>query len=201
MIKAVIFDYGNVIHKWDNDIFLNELVKLSGKDYNYIYDLIFSNGMHSKLEVGKISPSFFFNTIKERIEIDMNENDFFALFSSKLFEEIKTTFSLIKELKQNYKVALLSNTNKIDFDYVIKKSELFPLFDSVTLSFEIGHKKPEKQIYIDAIEKLNLEPEECVYIDDIKEYSDAASNLGMHGIQYTCYENLVKELEKLKIKI
>ncbi|MDD5086471.1 MAG: HAD family phosphatase [Candidatus Nanoarchaeia archaeon] len=200
MIKAVIFDYGNVIHKWDNDIFLRELVKLSGKDYDYIYDLIFNTGMHSRLEIGKISPSSFFEKIIKDLGIDINKNNFFDLFSRKLFQEIKTTFSLIKKLKKNYKVALLSNTNKIDFDYVMKKSELFPLFDSVTLSFEVGYKKPEKQIYLDALKKLNLKPDECVYIDDIKEYSDAASRLGLHGIHYTSHEKLVKELKKLKIK-
>jgi len=75
------------------------------------------------------------------------------------------------------------------------------LFDAVTLSFEAGHKKPEKQIYLDALKKLNLKPDECVFIDDIKEYSDAASKLGIHGINYTSYKNLIKELKKLNVRI
>jgi len=180
MIKAVIFDYGNVIHKWDNDIFLKEFVKLSCMDYSHVVDVIFGQGLHDKLETGEISDIAFFKTIKDQLNL---------------------TISLIKKLKKNYKVALLSNTNKIDFEHVLKKSETFPLFDAVTLSFEAGHKKPEKQIYLDALKKLNLKPDECVFIDDIKEYSDAASKLGIHGINYTSYKNLIKELKKLNVRI
>jgi len=200
MIKAIIFDYGNVIHKWDNDIFLKEFVRLSGKDYNYIVDVIFGQGLHDKLEIGEISNIAFFKTIKEKLNLKISKDEFFRLFSSKLFKKIETTISLIKRLKKDYKIALLSNTNKIDFEYVLKKSETFPLFDAVTLSFEVGHKKPEKQIYLDSLKKLNLKPNECVFIDDIKEYSDAASNLGIHGINYTSYKNLIKELKKLNVE-
>jgi len=201
MIKAIIFDYGNVIHKWDNDIFLKEFVKLSSKDYNYVVDVIFGQGLHHKLETGEISDVIFFKTIKDKLNLKISQDEFFKLFSSKLFKKIETTISLIKRLKKDYKVALLSNTNKIDFEYVLKKSETFHLFDTITLSFEVGHKKPEKEIYFDALKKLNLKPNECVFIDDIKEYSDAASKLGIHGIHYTSYENLIKELKKLNIMV
>jgi len=201
MIKAIIFDYGNVIHKWDNDIFLKEFVKLSGKDYNYVVDIIFGQGLHDKLEAGEILNITFFKKIKDGLNLKITQDEFFKLFSSKLFKKVETTISLIKKLKKNYKVTLLSNTNKIDFDNVIKRFELFPLFDAVTLSFEVGHRKPDKEIFFDALKKLNLKPNECVFIDDIKEYSDAASKLGMHGIHYTSHENLIKELKKLNVKI
>ena len=201
MIKAIIFDYGNVIHKWDNDIFLKDFVKLSGKDYNYIIDVIFEHGLHDKLETGEISDITFFKKIKDGLNLKISQDEFFKLFSSKLFQEIRTTISLIKRLKKDYKVALLSNTNKIDFDYTIKNSGVFPLFDAVTLSFEVGHRKPDKEIFFDALKKLNLKPNECVFIDDIKEYSDAASKLGIHGINYLSYENLIKELKKLNVKV
>jgi putative hydrolase of the HAD superfamily len=200
MIKAIIFDYGNVIHRWDNDIFLKEFVRLSGKDYNHVVDVIFGHGLHHKLETGEISDIIFFKKVTDQLNLKISQDEFFRLFSSKLFQEIKTTISLIKELKKNYNVALLSNTNKIDFNYIIKKSEVLPLFDAVTLSFEVGHKKPEKEIYLDALKKLSLKPGECVYIDDIKEFSDAASRFGIHGIHYTSYENLIKELKKLNVK-
>jgi putative hydrolase of the HAD superfamily len=201
MIKAIIFDYGNVIHKWDNDIFLKEFVKLSGKDYNYVVDIIFGQGLHDKLEAGEILNITFFKKIKDGLNLKITQDEFFKLFSSKLFKKVETTISLIKKLKKNYKVTLLSNTNKIDFDNVIKRFELFPLFDAVTLSFEVGHRKPDKEIFFDALKKLNLKPNECVFIDDIKEYSDAASKLGIHGINYLSYEYLIKELKKLNIKV
>ena len=201
MIKAIIFDYGNVIHKWDNDIFLKELMRLSGKDYDYVANITFNQSLYNKLETGEISDINFFKKIKDELNLKISQDEFFKLFSSKLLQEIKTTINIIKKLKKDYKIALLSNTNKIDFDYIIKKSEVFPLFDTVTLSFKVGYAKPKREIYLDALNKLNLRPDECVYIDDIKEYSDAASKLGIHGIYYNSYKNLIKELKKLNVKV
>ena len=202
MIKAIIFDYGNVIHRWDNDVFLKKIVKKSDKSYEYIDELIFGkSGLQHKFELGKISSEDFFNSVKKECNLSTSKDEFFNDFVSRMFRIIQPTITLIKKLKKNYKIGLLSDTSKVDFDYRMKELKEISLFDSITLSFELGHKKPEKQIYLDALKKLNLRPEECVYIDDIKEYSDAASNIGMHGIQYTSHENLVKELKKLKIEI
>jgi len=100
MIKAVIFDYGNVIHKWDNDIFLKEFVKLSCMDYSHVVDVIFGQGLHDKLETGEISDIAFFKTIKDQLNLKISQDEFFRLFSSKLFKKIETTISLIKKLKK-----------------------------------------------------------------------------------------------------
>ncbi len=201
MIKAIIFDYGNVIHKWDNYIFLDKIVKKSNKSYEYIDNFIFSSGLQDKFELGEISEIDFFRIIKEQCNLSITRKEFFKEYTDRLFEKISSTTVLIKKLKKDYKVALLSNTTKVDFDYIIKKLREFSLFDSVTLSFELGLAKPDKRIYLDALKKLNIKPDECIYIDDIKEYSDAASKLGIHGIYYTSYENLIKELKKLNVKV
>jgi len=47
---------------------------------------------------------------------------------------------------------------------------VFPLFDTVTLSFVVGENETGRNIYMDALGKLNVHPEECIYIDDIREY-------------------------------
>lgn len=201
MIKAIIFDYGNVICKWDNDIFLEKVFKRSNKSYEYIDNFIFLSGLQDKFELGEISEIDFFRIIKKQCNLSITQKEFFKEYTSRIFENIQSTLALIKKLKKNYKVALLSNTTKVDFDFLIKNLKEFPLFDAVTLSFELGFVKPEKEIFIDSLNKLNLNPDECVYIDDIKEYSDAASKLGIYGIHYTSYENLIKELKKLNIKI
>jgi len=201
MIKAIIFDYGNVIRKWDNHIFLDKIIKKSNKNYEYIDNFIFSSGLQDKFELGEISEINFFRIIKKQFNLSITQKEFFKEYTSRIFENIQSTLALIKKLKKNYKVALLSNTTKVDFDCLIKKLKEFPLFDAVTLSFEVEHKKPEKQIYLDSLKKLNLNPDECVFIDDIKEFSDAASKLGIHGINYISYENLIKELKKLNVKV
>jgi putative hydrolase of the HAD superfamily len=98
-------------------------------------------------------------------------------------------------------LGLLSNTSELDYANVIKKIKVYPLFDAVTVSYKLKIMKPDKRIFFDILKKLKVKPENAVYIDDIKENSDAASKIGMHGINYIGYEKLIKELRKLDIKI
>jgi putative hydrolase of the HAD superfamily len=108
-------------------------------------------------------------------------------------------FTLIRQLKARYRLGLLSNTSEWHFLHGIRPTEVFPLFDAVTLSFEVGVMKPGEGIYRDALEKLDLPPEACVYIDDIGEFADAATALGLHGIQYVDDETLMHRLAAIGV--
>lgn len=51
------------------------------------------------------------------------------------------------------------------------------------------------------LEKVNLSPDECIFIDDKKEYADAASKVGMHGLKFNSYEKLISDLNSLGVNI
>jgi HAD superfamily hydrolase (TIGR01509 family) len=67
------------------------------------------------------------------------------------------------------------------------------------LSFEIGSLKPEPEIYKAVEDFTKLHPQEHIFIDDIKEYTDAAKLRGWYGIQFLKYNQLVNELRKRNI--
>ena len=108
---------------------------------------------------------------------------------------------LLERLSKKYKIALLSDTSEWDFEYGIKKTRVFPLFSEVTVSFEVGVLKPNKAMYEDILKKLNLQPEECVFIDDKKPYSDMATKLGIHGINYVSHKELLISLQKIGVEL
>ena len=65
-------------------------------------------------------------------------------------------------------------------------SHLFPrLFDAVVISAEVGMRKPEERIFQHAASLLGVEPQECVFIDDIEANVVAAEALGMTGLWHT----------------
>lgn len=200
-LKAVIFDFGNVICKFDNNIFLKKISRFSDKSVQELSELIYSSpdNLPRKYETGLITSDEFFNAVKEKCNLSISKEDFIEAYT-KIFTPIPETFDLIKKLKsEGYKLALLSNTSEWDFEYGIKPIEVFNLFDAVSLSFEVKAMKPEKRIFYDSLEKLNLKPEECVYIDDIKEYVDVADEIGIKGIHYTSPSQLKASLIELKI--
>jgi len=198
MIKAIIFDYGNVISTVLNSTFLADLSQFSDKTAAELQGLV--NGASPLLrdfETGRISSGEFYKGAVKLGGLKISEDEFMKLFTAR-FKPVEETPDLIRKLKTRYRIGLLSNTNVWDFKYQITPCEVFKLFDTVTVSFKVGAMKPDEKIYLDALLKLGFRPDECVYIDDIKDYVDAASVLGIKGIHYTSHENLVETLRSLK---
>lgn len=92
------------------------------------------------------------------------------------------------ELHNRFKIGLLSNASDNWLDELFSAEQL-ALFDDFVLSFEHGHAKPEKDIYMIAASRLNVAPEECLFIDDVQTYCDGAADVGMASIRYTNFEN------------
>ena len=194
MIKAIIFDYGNVISALDNNLFIAEIAKHSEKTKSELHELIYGkSGLPTQYETGIITSDDFFARIKELCELNISRTEFISAFTG-IFTPMQQTLDLIKRLKPDYRLGLLSNTNEWDFTYEIEKIKVFDLFDTVTVSYKVKAMKPDRKIYLDALNKLGLNPEECIYIDDIKEYADAAGTIGFRGIHYTDHESLIKSL-------
>ena len=96
----------------------------------------------------------------------------------------------IKELKsRGYKVYLLSNYPK-DYFELHTHSELsfVSLVDGKVISAMVGMIKPDAGIYQCLFDKYNLNPKECVFIDDRPENIEGGRKLGMDGIVFTDYE-------------
>lgn len=199
MIKAIIFDFGNVICAFDPRIFIRNIVHYSTLSVEAISErLKTGSDLFVGYETGAMTSQEFFSVMCSRLALTIRQNEFVQVFSS-IFSPIPTTAALIRQLKGRYKIGLLSNTSEWHFEHTIALHETYPYFDTVTLSFRVGAMKPAEAIYGDALKKLNLPPESCVYIDDIKEYADMATHLGIHGIHFTSHEALIRELQLLGV--
>lgn len=100
-------------------------------------------------------------------------------------------------LHGQYKTAMLSNVGHGVIETLFTEQELGVLFDVVVRSSDVGHVKPEPEIYVLTATKLGLLPEECVMIDDIELHVDGARRAGMQAILYRSPEQLDSELTKL----
>ncbi len=105
-------------------------------------------------------------------------------------------FEYIQKLKSQYKIGLLSNTAQNWLEEIFSKQQI-ALFDSLTLSYETGIAKPDARIYEIASKKLEVEPAECVFIDDQARYCDAARAVGMEAVCYQDFQQFKAELEQI----
>ena len=106
--------------------------------------------------------------------------------------------TFIKTLRPTYKLAMLSNVRSRErLDQLFDPGELDQLFDTVVASGDVGFIKPEREIYEMAAEQLGVLPQECVMIDDIREYCDGAEDAGMRSIQFTSTEQAIADFAAL----
>jgi putative hydrolase of the HAD superfamily len=197
MIQAIVFDFGNVISRFDYNVFLKRISKCTKKSQNELWEIIFT-GISQEYETGVLNSDEFFKKVSTLCGLRMDRNDFQKAFTE-IFSPIESTYDLIRNLGKKYKLGLLSNTNEWHFECVIKQMEIFNLFNAVSPSHKVGVMKPDKKMFHDVLKKLALKPEECVFIDDVSEYIDAACKLGFKGIRYIGHEQLLESLRQLNV--
>jgi putative hydrolase of the HAD superfamily len=74
---------------------------------------------------------------------------------------------------------------------------LAELFDAVVISAEVGLHKPQPEIYLLASKRLGVEPERCMFIDDLRENCAGAQAVGMTAILHRDAAATVARLEEL----
>jgi len=107
-------------------------------------------------------------------------------------------FDAVQRLRsRGVKVCVLSNSwGTSPFD-PYGPFDLEANYDAVVISHQVGLRKPEKQIFALAADKLGLEFDQCVFIDDVAHYLDAASALGMEVVHAVEPKNTVAALNEL----
>jgi putative hydrolase of the HAD superfamily len=93
------------------------------------------------------------------------------------------------------KTGLISNSwgNGIAYDPAL----LEELFDAVVISGDVGLHKPQPEIYVLGAERIGVAPEECVFVDDLRENCAGAEAVGMKAILHRGAEGTIPQLEEL----
>ena len=200
-IRGVIFDFGRVICNFDIRRFVRRMAPFSSQTLEQLLTIISASGpIERRYETGIISSSQFFDEISRLADLQMPEDEFIHAYTE-IFSPIPETFALIRRLKGKYRLGLLSNTSEWHYMYGIRTVEIFPLFDAVTLSFEVGAMKPDRKIYEDMASKLHLAPNACIYIDDVKENVEGGKAFGFSSIHYSGHAELLADLAGLGVVI
>jgi putative hydrolase of the HAD superfamily len=109
-------------------------------------------------------------------------------------------FALIHQLKERgYILGVISNVGAPLSEYLPK--EYLTIFDAAALSYQVGAIKPDPRIYQAYLEKVNLVPTECIFIDDREPNVVGAQDVGMGGIVYTTVNNLVTQLANFGVSV
>lgn len=196
--KVIIFDLGNTLIRFDHNIAAKKLANLFHIDSEKIRSLFFDSELTRDFEKGLISPRVFYSRVTELLNIKISFNDFVAIWND-IFWEDKRSCDIARQLKKRYKLFLLSNVNRLHFEYVEKKFDIIKIFDEVIVSFAVGAMKPEKKIFEDAIRRAGGDKSQVLYIDDREDLIREANAFGIESIQFEGADKLEKNLKERRI--
>jgi len=199
MIKTILCDLGNVIVYVDHDKIIEGLAKHSDKDKKYIHNFFYRSIVRKRFDKGKLNAKEFFTNYKNSLNLKLNFIEFKKVWCSCFIGLNKEMEILLKKLKKNYKLILLSNTDVIHFLYAKKKYKILKIFDDYVLSYKVGYSKPNPMIFLEAIKKSKTNPGQIVYIDDLYQFVLAAKAFGIKSVQYKTMEKLRKDLKSKNI--
>jgi putative hydrolase of the HAD superfamily len=196
MVKALIFDFGGVLTNpvWESFAhFCREegleedtIKELFRKDPGALADL-------RLLEKGEIEDAEFERRFGERLGLASSEGLIERLFVG--MTPLEEMIEVVRVARAaGLKTALLSNSWSVaHYD----RKMLDELFDVAVISGEVGMHKPEREIYELTVEKLGVEPSECVFIDDLRENCEGAESIGMTAIRHRHPGETIERLKTL----
>ncbi len=200
-VSVIVFDLGKVIFDFDLSKFITAYTKkISGSCIGSIDELIRKHlGIASSFEKGIVSPKQFYETLSQETHYTGSYNEFCVIWNN-IFKPMPETIEILAKLAggkaEKYKLAVLSNTNILHFEFLNENYPgIFTLFDKLFLSYELNLIKPEHEIFGKVIDYFKVRPEEIFFIDDIEKNVEAARICGIKAYKF---EGALKLIEHLK---
>ena len=197
MITTIIFDIGNVLVDFDWDGFIHRMFPGREELISELDAAVWGDGRWDRLDAGDEPETVFASIIAHNPQHEQELRKVFENVGDTLKKRAATPVWL-KDLKsRGYRLLYLSNYSR----YVMAKNpdvlDFLPLLDGGIFSCDVKLIKPERKIYECLAKKYNLNPAECVFIDDLEHNVQAGKDFGFHGIRFVSLEQTQKDLNDL----
>jgi putative hydrolase of the HAD superfamily len=146
--------------------------------------------------VGEIPVEKHWEAVAKRLKVSKKdiaavENDFFA---GDVIDH--SIVDYLRSLRPRLKTGLISNAWSDMREYLVRK-KLDEVFDTLTISAEVGAAKPGAKIYLLALEQAQVKAGEAVFVDDVPANIEACETVGMKGILFRDPLKAMNELKNL----
>jgi glucose-1-phosphatase len=188
-IKNIIFDFGGVIIPVDPMAFAGGLMNLGCNDVLGLHERFMAEEVYSRFEKGEMSPGEFRRMLRTGLKDHATDEQLDQAWNLIIGEIPPHRVDFLDKLRSKYRTFLLSNTNKIHYDFYQEQfrkkynySSLDSLFEKAYYSFHLKLYKPDPAIFEFVMKDSGLVPEETLFVDDFKTNIEAAKKLGLQVI-------------------
>ncbi len=112
-------------------------------------------------------------------------------------------YALSRLMKEGYRLAMCSNSIRTSVEIMMQKSKLAEHFELTLSNEDVSKPKPDPEIYINAMQKLGLDPKECLILEDNENGIKSALASGahlmkiyhVHDVNYHNIKDRIAEIE------
>lgn len=200
-IETVIFDFGNVIARFDYRIAAARLGEPLGLSGDALMEKAAGQGFRNLLmdfESGFITPDAFVLELKDRLNLPQSPSRIAADWAD-IFAPNAAVHDLAHRLKDSgIRLVLGSNTNAIHATHFVRQFDsLLSRFDALVFSHEVKAMKPAAAFYDRCVAVSGSSAQRCLFIDDMAENVQGAIDRGLQGLQFLDADSLKSDLAKL----
>jgi 2-haloacid dehalogenase len=174
---VIVLDVGRVLVDIDPDNVLRDLSRISGRqlgmpspdDLDAVFLPLYM-GEHSWLET--------LETMNQKLNLSLNGDEWRKIWCSIITGEVPGMNQALAELKDEFTLVALSNTDEVHWNYVLATCPVVHHLDGWVVSFEEGMMKPDPAIYNKLVDRYGNGKLPFFYTDDSPQFVDAARLLG-----------------------
>ena len=196
----IILDMGNVLLEWNKDKILRGVVKTE-KDYMILDKAIFQSGLWERLDLGTLTREELVLKVISMIGSIYQEKVQEVVWNWPSYIEIyMEVFPLLVHLKEKgHRIFVLSNTSPVFYELLEEQlSPLNEILDGFVLSCDIKAIKPDPKMFEEILHKYDLNPENCIFLDDVKDNTKMAESLGIKSYQVKKRSDVVDILQRFE---
>lgn len=201
-IKNIIFDLGGVIINIDLMLTYNAFAKHCPLNPEEVKQKLIEANVFGNYEKGLLTSAEARKLLNKELHLSLSDEEMDSCWNALLLDIPNERIELIKKLRVNYKLFLLSNTNEIHIEEVnnilykttgVKK--LDDLFDKIYYSFNIQMVKPAVEIYHHVLQENKLQGSETLFLDDNTSNIEGARLASINAIEVTTTNSIIELLK------
>ena len=191
-----LFDLGGVFFDWDPKHFFVNIFKET-EEREFFLNKICNDSWNLKQDAGRSINEAELELIPKFPKYESQIKMYYANHRKMIKGTFKESIDVLNYLKNNnYECYVLSNWSAETFDGMLENYPFLKKFDGLLISGEDKLIKPDLAIYHLAIERFNLIPQDCVFIDDKIENVEAAKNLNFNIIHLLDPKTIENDITK-----
>lgn len=196
----IILDMGNVLLEWNKEKILKAVAKTQ-KDYLILDKSIFQSGLWERLDLGALTREELVDRVLSLLGDIYEKKVEEVIWNWPAYIDIyMEVFPLLTGLKEKgHRIFVLSNTSPVFYELLEEQlSPLNEILDGFVISCDIKAVKPDPKMFEEILHKYDLNPENCIFLDDVKDNTNMAESLGIKAYQVKHRSDVVDVLKKFE---